>query len=110
MKVLVQEKNNLELVGDVIVHKMAENTETKEHNDMVKLVPEEGYVEESNKDGNRVFRCKQCDKSIKTEIGVKSHISKVHKNQPLKRTAAKEDEVEAEKRRAVVYGLTWFPL
>ena len=33
----------------------------------VELVPTEGYVEETKNDGSKGFRCKQFDKSIKTE-------------------------------------------
>ena len=65
------------------------------------LVPSEGYVTETKLDGSKSFRCKQCDKSIKTEKGVKTHIAHVHKDQALKRIAANEsdgDEVAKRKK------------
>ena len=76
----------------------------KEANEGGDLVPSEGYVEENKKDGVKSFRCKQCDKSIKTEKGVKNHIALVHKDQALKRTAANEtnsDEVTKRKKDVV---------
>ena len=67
------------------------------------LVPSEGYVTETKLDGAKSFRCKQCDKSIKTEKGVKTHIAHVHKDQALKRIAANEtDGYDVAKRKKEV--------
>ena len=93
-------------VGEEIITKASNNKETggmKEAIEGVELVPSEGYVEE-NKDGVKSFRCKQCDKPVKTEKGVKTHIAHVHKDQALKRIAANEtnsDEVHKRKKDIV---------
>ena len=99
MSIVIKDKLSSEDIGKVIVHRMT-NEASKEGDD---LVTEEGYVEENSKDGNRVYRCKQCEKSIKTENGIKSHISRVHKNQGIKRIARNEVNTD-DKRRALDKG------
>ena len=44
------------------------------HNGDEKLVPSEGYTDDVKPDGSKVFICKQCNKEIKTEQGIKAHI------------------------------------
>ena len=99
MSIVIKDKLSSEDIGKVIVHRMTDEA-SKEGDD---LVTEEGYVEENSKDGNRVYRCKQCEKSIKTENGIKSHISRVHKNQGIKRIALNEGNTD-DKRRALDKG------
>ena len=48
-------------------------------------VSKEGYTEESN-EGVKCYVCKLCGKQIKTEQGIKSHISVKHKGESIKRT------------------------
>ena len=57
----------------------------------VDLVPEEGFVEDTNKDNSKRFTCKQCDKGFKTAHSAKQHIVKMHKNKAMKRTASKSE-------------------
>ena len=57
------------------------------------LVPVEGYTEDIKNDGSKFFTCKQCEKEIKTEQGVKMHITKKHEKEPIKRMSSREDEV-----------------
>ena len=49
------------------------------------LLTSEGYIEDTKADGSKWFVCKQCDKEIKTEQGIKCHISSKHNKQSLKR-------------------------
>ena len=56
------------------------------------LVPDEGFVVETNPDNSKKFRCKQCDKMCKTERSMKQHIKTVHN--ALKRTAAEAEMSE----------------
>ena len=99
MSVLIYEKLSSEYIGEATVHRMVKEA-SQEGDD---LVTDEGYVVEYSKDGNRVYRCKQCEKSIKTEIGIKSHISRVHKNQGIKRIAPNDANTD-DKRRALEKG------
>ena len=48
-------------------------------NENFSLVPEEGYIVEDKPDGSKKYVCKQCNKVVKTERGVRQHISSVHK-------------------------------
>ena len=57
-----------------------------------KLIPTEGYTDDIKPDGNKVFSCKQCNKEIKTEQGIKAHIKNKHKNQSVKRTIPLDTE------------------
>ena len=68
---------------------MADNS----NHDNENLVPVEGYTEDIKKDGSKVFTCKQCEKEIKTEQGVKMHITKKHEKEPIKRMSSRDDEV-----------------
>ena len=84
---------NSVVVGEAEIHKeVAVNVPTlnMDETKATEMVPSEGYVEEIRKDGAKSFRCKQCDKTIKTEKGVKTHIAHVHKDQALKRVATKD--------------------
>ena len=56
------------------------------------LVPDEGFVVESNPDSSKKFFCKQCNKICKTERSMKQHIKTVHK--ALKRTADEGENSE----------------
>ena len=67
---------------------MSAKSNTEEEN----LVPVEGYTEDVKNDGSKVFSCKQCEKEIKTEQGVKMHITTKHKKQSKKRTCPKEND------------------
>ena len=67
------------------------------------LVPNEGFVEETNADKSKKFTCKQCAKVCKTEHSVKQHIGKVHKNdRGLKRTASSRIDTGKKKSQKLI--------
>ena len=50
------------------------------------LIPEELYSVEEKEDGSKIYHCKNCTTIGKSEKGMKQHITKAHKNQPLKKS------------------------
>ena len=53
------------------------------------LVSNECYIEEINPDKSKKFTCIQCNRTFKTELGVKQHVGIKHKS--IKRTAPKSE-------------------
>ena len=75
----------------------------KKNVDNLKLVPEEGYSEDTNPDESKKFTCKQCSKECKSELGVRQHITAVHK--AMKRTADKSEHLsKKQKKETISYG------
>ena len=90
--VVVIDKSNNKTIGDAIIHLEIETDDNMaSQEDKIDLVPEEGFIEDTNEDNSKKYTCKQCAKVGKTEHSIKQHIAKMHKNKPMKRSAPKND-------------------
>ena len=63
------------------------------NNSFVHLCPK-GYTEEVNNDGSKVFICKHCEKTSKTEQGIKMHNTTKHKKQAAEKRKLKEGDTD----------------
>ena len=63
-----------------------------------KLIPTDGYTDDVKSDGSKFYTCKQCEKEIKSEQGIKMHMRSMHKNQAFKRTASSDNDQEENKK------------
>ena len=61
---------------------------------------DDGYYTETKANGNKLFICKQCEKEIKSEQGVKSHIANKHKKKRVRlETSAAETSIVLEEKK-----------
>ena len=63
------------------------------------IAVEDGYHMETKANGNKLFICKQCEKEIKTEQGIKSHIANKHRKKRVRlETSTAESLILEEKK------------
>ena len=93
-KIGIVDQTRVKIIGDILVHNLEDAGMDKQKLDNIELVPEEGYTNDTSKDGSKRFACKQCSKIFKSEGGAKQHIASVHMNKKpkgIKRTSTKND-------------------
>ena len=90
-RVTIIDKSLNKAIGEALVHFEEEFDRMTTQEEHIDLVPEEGFVEDTNNDNSKRFTCKQCSKVCKTDHSMKQHIGKMHKNKSIKRTAPKSD-------------------
>ena len=96
-RITIIDKSSNNTIGEAILHLQVKFDRMTSQEEQINLVPEEGFVEDTNKDQSKRFTCKQCSKVCKSEHSVKQHIGKMHKNKSMKRTAPKSDNFSSKR-------------
>ena len=56
-KIRIVDQTRVKIIGDILVHNMEEARLDEQKLDNIELVPEEGYTNDTSKDGSKRFAC-----------------------------------------------------